>query len=340
MSGCGGDHPSNRPLHFVRCGGKSDVKGAFMRKLHPKLIYWLERNNALVAKLIADGFRPTPVNAREGLAGLTRIYVKNIPDVAQVQDDYVITPNYHVPVRIYNPKPDEALPILIYFHGGGHMAGSVTVYDPICRKLALAADHIVVAPEYRLSPECPYPAGITDAFGVAKYLWKTLDDRQIKYKRVLSVGGDSGGGAMTATVTGRAQFDGGLSIHKQFMIYPSLDYTMSTPGIEENAVGYLLQKDKLIWYFDAYFQHGEDRKAASPLFWDFTRRLPETLMITAEFCPLRDEGIRYVEKAGAAGVPTQHLHFDDMIHTFINMEDVVPDACRKVYDTVGAFLKA
>ncbi len=310
-----------------------------MSTLHPALVTWLKKSNALMEELAANGFKATPVNAREALAGLTRIHVKHIPPVAWVQDDYVDTPDYRVPVRIYHPRPDEALPVLVYFHGGGHMAGSVTVYDPICRKLARATDHIVVAPEYRLAPECPYPAGITDAYGVIKNLWRTLDGRGLKYSPLLSVGGDSGGGAMTATVTGKGQFDAGLSIRKQFMIYPSLDYTMSTPSIEENGKGYLLDRDKIFWYLDSYFQKGEDRKAASPLFWEFTPRLPETLMITAAFCPLRDEGIAYVQKARAAGLVVEHLHFDDMIHAFVNLEELVPDACRKMYETIGAFLQ-
>ena len=208
-----------------------------MRQLHPQLEEWLKKSNALMAMLVAGGYKATPITARDGLAALTKGCVKDVPAVSWVQDDYVDTPDYRVPVRIYHPKPEEALPVLVYFHGGGHMAGSVSVYDPICRKLALATHHIVVAPEYRLAPECPYPAGVTDAWGVVKHLWRTLDDRKLRYQRLLSVGGDSGGGAMTATVTGRAQFDASLAIRKQVMIYPSLDYTMSTPSIEENAVG-------------------------------------------------------------------------------------------------------
>ena len=311
-----------------------------MRRLDPQLEGLLKKSNALVATLVAGGYKPTPISAREALAGLTWTCVKNIPAVAWVQDDYVDTPGYRVPVRIYHPEPEKALPVLAYFHGGGHMAGSVSVYDPICRKLALATHHIVVAPEYRLAPECPYPAGVTDAWGVVKHLWRTLDDRKLRYQRLLSIGGDSGGGAMTATVTGRAQFDASLDIRRQVMIYPSLDYTLSFPSIEENGTGYLLEKERVAWYFDAYFQHGEDRKAASPLFWEFTPRLPETMIVTAEFCPLRDEGVAYVEKARAAGVQVRHLHMPDMIHAFINMEDLVPEACSTMYRAIGEFLNA
>jgi acetyl esterase/lipase len=218
------------------------------------------------------------------------------------------------------------------------MAGSVTVYDPICRKLSLATKHIVVSTEYRLAPECAYPAAVIDAANVAKYLWSTLDDLGVKHRKELSIAGDSGGGALGATVAHLAQHDAGMAIRRQVLIYPSLDYTMNTDSIEQNATGYLLQKEKIRWFFDNYFQHGEDRKAASPLHMEITRKLPETLVITAEFCPLRDEGQRYVEQLKAKGLSAQNLHFDDMIHAFINMEDLAKEACETVYRTIGEFL--
>ena len=310
-----------------------------MRALHPKLVPWLDNFNATVAKVVAAGFKANATNAREGLAGMTRANVTKVPAVRWIQDDIVFAPGYNVPVRIYHPNPDKALPVLVYFHGGGHMAGSVSVYEPICRKLALATEHIVVSVEYRLSPECPYPAGVTDACNVVRYIWATLDGRGIKYERRLSIGGDSGGGALAATVSGRAQFDASVDVKRQFLIYPSVDYTMNSLSMRENATGYLLQAEKVAWYFDNYFSQGEDRKAASPLFWEFTAAMPETLVITAEFCPLRDEGARYAAKLHAAEVKVEHLHLDDMIHTFMNLEDVVPEVCARVYESIGAFLR-
>ena len=122
-----------------------------MRALHPVLVPWLQNFNAAVEMSLAGGFRATPTNAREWLANCTRMYVTNIPPVAWVQDDLVPTWEYRVPIRIYHPAPLEPLPVLVYFHGGGHMCGSVTVYDPICRKLALASRHIVVFVDTRKS---------------------------------------------------------------------------------------------------------------------------------------------------------------------------------------------
>lgn len=309
--------------------------------IRKELQVWLDEfNNVTVPALIAAGFKPTPTNAREGLAGITSSLVTDIPQEVQVYDDIVYAQEYNVPVRIYNPAPDEALPVLVHYHGGGHMAGSVTVYDPICRKIATKTKHIVVTAEYRLAPENPYPAGLHDAFNVAKYVWSVLDARKIKYKKELSLVGDSGGGALVAAVAMRAQFDGTMKIKSQSMIYPSLDYTMQTASMKENGVGYLLAASKIAWYFDNYFQHAENRKAVSPLYWQFSANLPRTQIFTVQYCPLRDEGIMYLEKAKAVGVYTEHYHLDNMIHTFMNMENLCREEVEFVYDKMSAFLNA
>jgi acetyl esterase/lipase len=309
-----------------------------MRRVSPKLQGWLDHYNRLVEELRKKGFKQTPANAREGLAYLTRELVTDIPEISWVQDDLVNAPDYAVPVRIYHPAPDASLPVLIYYHGGGHMAGSVTVYDPICRKIARAAEHIVVSVDYRLAPEYPYPLGADDAYNVVKNVWTTLDGQGLNYQRRLSMAGDSGGGALCATVSHISQYDAAIDIMRQAMIYPSLDYTLNSDSIEQNAKGYLLEKEKIIWYFDNYFQKGENRKSASPLYMEFTNQLPETLVITAEFCPLRDEGVAYVEKVKSTGLYVEHLHFDDMIHAFMNLENLVKEECETVYRKIGEFL--
>ncbi len=308
-----------------------------MRHVSQKLQQWLENYNRLVKELLENGFKQTPTNAREGLAKLTRGLVTKWPEISWVQDDLVDAPDYSVPVRIYHPDPDSHLPVLIYYHGGGHMAGNVTVYDPICRKIALSSQHIVVSPEYRLAPECPYPAGLQDGYNVAQRIWTTLDGRGLKYQRRLSIAGDSGGGAMCATVAHMAQHDAGINIQRQALIYPGLDYTMNSASMEENGAGYLLEKKKISWYFDNYFQNGENRREASPLYMDFTDKLPQTLMITAEFCPLRDEGYAYIEKLKSTNIQVEHLYFNDMTHAFINMENLVQEECAAVYRKIGEF---
>lgn len=287
-----------------------------------------------------NGFKQTPTNAREGLATLTKGLVTERPEVPWTQDDLVKGAVFNVPVRLYHPDPESHLPVLVYFHGGGHMAGSITVYDSICRKLAIASEHLVVSVDYRLAPECPYPFGLIDGLTVVKNVWTTLNQRNLNYTRQLSIGGDSGGGALCASVAHITQHDTEVDITRQMLVYPSLDYTMSMKSMDENGTGYLLHKDKIEWFFENYFQHNEDRKKASPLFMEVTKNLPQSMIITTEFCPLRDEGIVYVKKLEDSGVSTNHLHFDDMTHAFINMENLVKEQCNTFYREAGAFLKA
>ena len=309
------------------------------RQLDPALDNWLQGFNKLLLELQQSGFKQTPTNAREGLANLTWNLVTDKPEVKWVQDDIVPGKTFDVSVRLYHPDPDSALPVLLYFHGGGHMSGSITVYDRICRKMALASQHLVVSVDYRLAPECRYPAGIVDALTVLKNIWNTLDQRKLKYTRELSVAGDSAGGAMTATLAHMTQHNPAIEIKRQLLIYPSLDYSMQFTSVDLNATGYLLHKEKMKWYFEHYFNPGDDWFEASPLNMEFSSALPESMVITAEFDPLRDEGIAYINRLNKAGVNNRHVHFDDMIHAFMNMEDIVKNQCERLYAEIGLFLK-
>ncbi|WP_346838015.1 alpha/beta hydrolase [Microbulbifer sp. SAOS-129_SWC] len=307
-----------------------------MRQLDVKLAEWLQTFNAQVAQLNAAGFEPTPISAREGLANLTRGFVAPGPQMA-VCESLVYGAHYNVPVRIYQPEGAPAGPVIIYSHGGGHMAGSVAVYDSICRRIADACQRVVIAPDYRLAPENPYPAGIQDLLTVVRGAAATLEKKGIECDGRWILMGDSGGGAMTATASHLLQHERHRVIG-QVLIYPSLDYTLQLPSIEENGRGYLLEKEKIGWYFDNYFQGAENRYQCSPLYGEFTGQLPPTLVVTAEFCPLRDEGFAYVQRLDDAGVAVQSLHFDGMIHAFLNMESLVAEDCQRFYRHAAEFV--
>lgn len=284
------------------------------------------------------GCRPTSANAREALGNLTRSFVTEPVVIPKVLDDLIPAATFPVPVRIYHPRPETRLPVALFVHGGGHMAGSIAVYDPIARRIAAHTSHILVSVEYRRAPESPYPAGLTDVMAAAKGIWACLDRFAIAHEKSLSLIGDSGGGAFCASLSHLAQYDPAISFQKQVLIYPSLDYTLQLPSTTENATGYLLETDKVGWYFDNYFQQAEDRKKASPLFMETDGNMPRTLVITAGFCPLRDEGIAYCEKLKAKGISACNHHFPTMIHGYLNLENLVKEECRKTYEIIGAFL--
>jgi len=310
-----------------------------MSTVSPKLATWLADLNQSVAALQANGFQPSVINMREALANLTRAYVSGGPPIAWVNDAVVAGPGYAVPVRIYHPAPREARPVLLYYHGGGHMVGSVSVYDPICRRLAAACGQIVVAPEYRLAPECPYPAGLEDALAVARGVWDALTRRGLPFLRELTVAGDSAGGALAASVSAVAQHGCALAVAQQVLIYPSLDYTMQQPSIATLGDGYFLTRERIAWYFEHYFRPGVDRRAASPLYQEISPGLPRTLLISAGCDPLRDEAAAYAARLQAAGVPVERRLFDDMLHAFLNLEALVGDECAAVYRAIGEFVQ-
>lgn len=297
-------------------------------------------NEETVPAALAAGFKPTSVNAREGLALLTKTYSNPGPEIPLIYDEVIEVPQsrHSIPVRLFHPQPEKALPVLIYYHGGGGMAGSVSVYDPIYRNLAKKTNHIVVAVEYRLAPENPYPQGEIDAYNALKYVRQVLDRRELRYEDRISIGGDSGGGALSTAVARQAQFDEEVKVENQVLIYPSVDYTLSMPSIEENKKGYLLETGKIIWYFNNYFQENEDRRKASPLFGDITDKMPPTIIFTAQYCPLRDEGLLYGEKIKARGVETEIYNLENMIHTFMNMDKLCQEECDFVYEKMSGFL--
>lgn len=331
-------------------------------------------NNVIKPFFIAQGVTPTPINAREALAMLTFTYVTTAPTMAKVIDTYTATPanfrSYRVPLRLFVPTgvalPDTnnppEVPVLIYFHGGGGMAGSVSVYDKIYKKLAEATGCVVIAPEYRLAPENRYPAGIDDAHTVLQNLAKTLEAIGYRCDGNCTVTGDSAGGAITATLVqdwlaGKVKSE--ITISKQLLIYPSLDYTLTASphaihgetyhhaSLTENGTGYLLETSKIHWYFDNYFTAYDDRELASPYWTDLQMLakhthlpLPATLTITAGYCPLRDEGIGYHEQLFQAGFDSRWLHFSDMIHTFVNMENLCVEACERLYQEVAKFIQS
>ncbi|TGG92411.1 alpha/beta hydrolase [Natronospirillum operosum] len=310
-----------------------------MTALNAQLEDWLERLNRLVAQQRAQGSTPTAVNAREGLANMTATLVTARPTLPRVVDALVDGGRYPVPVRIYDPAPEQDKAVCLYIHGGGHTAGGITVYDPICRKLAVASQRLVVSVEYRLAPECPYPQGLQDCVDVVRHLWPTLDDKGFWYQPELAVAGDSGGGALTATLCAELQHEEEALVQQQILIYPNLDYTLSYPSIHELASGYLLERERIRWYYDQYFQKGEDRAAASPLYMPITPGLPETLIITAGFCPLKDEAIAYRDALQKEGVRCTHRHFPTLLHAFLNMEDLVEADCAEAYRTMAAFMR-
>lgn len=296
----------------------------------------LARANRAGERARAEGSGFSVADARQSLAALTQAYAAAGPLVARIVDG-VLPGSPAIPIRLYDPAPGQSLPACVYLHGGGHMAGSIVVYDPVCRHLAVTARCRVVAVEYRLAPEHPYPAGLDDCVRALGVIPAWLDEQGYGIDRSgVFVAGDSGGGALTATLAARL---GRSAMAGQILFYPSLDYTLDHPSVMENGAGYLLDIDRVRWYFDHYLQGGEDRRKISPLYIP-SESLPPALIVTAGFCPLRDEAYAYAKRLRQEGTMCEHLNLPSMVHAFLNLHDLVPDACRAVYEAAGRFMRA
>ncbi|WP_178306465.1 alpha/beta hydrolase [Vibrio algicola] len=275
------------------------------------------------------------------MASLTKAYTPTPKGNLDIVNVDVNTNGRRIPARIYHkPLSNKATKpgVLFFIHGGGHLSGSVGVYDPIARNLALATGDIVVAVDYRLAPENPYPAGLNDARAVLLQTYSLLDSQHIAYQHNLTLAGDSGGGAFSATLAAEFQTSHAGFINQLVLIYPSLDYTLAWPSLKENGTGKLLDETKISWYFDQYFQNKEDRREHSPLYMPITKAYPKVLLFTGGLDPLRDEDFAYAARLKAAGVPVQHQHFPTVTHAYLMIQNLVPKEVQTTYQLIGEFV--
>jgi acetyl esterase len=237
-----------------------------------------------------------------------------------------------VPVRIYRPSPDADLPIVVYLHGGGWTIGTVEQYDPVMRQVANAANAIVVAPEYRLAPEHPFPASLDDCWHALCWTAKNASTFGGDGSR-LAVMGDSAGGNLSAVCALQARDAGGPELAMQVLVYPVTDCDLTTPSYGENRDGYLLTEDEMRWFFHCYTRGDIDATdwRISPLRVRDVRGVAPALVLTAQYDPLRDEGEAYARRLAEAGVTVQKLRYDGMIHAFFGLSAAF-DASRDAID--------
>ncbi|GGB52317.1 alpha/beta hydrolase [Shewanella inventionis] len=302
-----------------------------------KLTDFLAQANSNIALAKQNNIQFTPSILRENLNKLSGL-MSDSPAVTYIADKTLTLTDRSINVRVYSPAPNTALPVLVHFHGGGHMCGSVELYDPICRHLASIAQCVVISVEYRLAPEYPYPAGIDDCEYALIHYADLLDD--VKYLPKVTIIGDSAGGAICTSLSMKSLTDKRINIDQQILIYPSVDYTLTSPSLDSNGTGFLLETTRIKWYFEQYFQSTDANiiKQASPLLGPMSAQLPKTLIFTAGCDPLRDEGIAYAKALTAVGVDVEHHSLDDMIHAYMLLHDLVKDECMKTYLYIAKFM--
>lgn len=278
-------------------------------------------NKTMRKMLKALSFDGIEVEASRHLANLKaidpmKIFYKTI-------DYKIYNKEYEVPTRIFLPSEEmgASYPVLLFFHGGGWVTESVDNYERICARMAEATNHIVVSVEYRLAPEYPFPTGLEDCYAAAKAIYTNQFILNVKPEEITIIG-DSAGGNLAAAVSLMARDRGEFLPKKQILIYPATsgDYSEDSPypSVHENGTDFLLTTGKMKDYINLYASCEEDKKNpyfAPILAEDFTNQ-PKTLIITAEFDPLRDEGEAYGKALRDAGNEVEVHRIKDALHGF------------------------
>ncbi len=286
-----------------------------------------------------DARSATVEQRRTGLAALMKLAGTAEP-IGATEDRLLPGPGGALPVRLYSPANASGMPAgLLYFHGGGLVAGSLTTHDSIARALANCSGARVISVEYRLAPEHPFPAALDDAMAAVRHISANAADFAIDASRI-GICGDSAG-ATLAAATCQAARTAGPRLKVQLLICPILDYSRLTPSRRELASGFLVDEATLDHDLMHYLPPGTDPAdpLVSPLRADDVTGLPRTLIHTAEFDPLRDEGRNYFERLAQARNEVSYTCHPGMIHLFYGLGAIIPYA-RTAYEQIGGEIRA
>ena len=251
------------------------------------------------------------------------------PKVARVEDVSVALDGRTLDARLYIPEgASERPPLTLYFHGGGWVVGTLETHDGTCRALAQKSGSAVLSIAYRLAPEHRYPIAAEDCYDALVWAAANAHRLGVDGSR-LAVAGDSAGGNLAAAVAIMTRDRAGPALRHQLLLYPVTDQDYSSPSYAENGGGeYYLSTEAMRWFWAHYLGDTttENAPLAGVLQTNDLSGLPSATVITAEYDPLRDEGIAYAEKLMAAGVAVDAATAPGMIHGFFSMFEAVPDA--------------
>jgi len=285
-----------------------------------------EKIRELLRQFEKEGIQPRytlPVaEARRLSTDMVKRFAGSKPNVASVRDIIADVKDARIPVRVYVPRNQRRLPVLVYYHGGGWVVGNLETADWLCRSLALAANCVIFSIDYRLAPENKFPTPAEDCYRATKWVAENGFEEYADVGR-LAVGGDSAGGNLAAAVCLMARDRGDPAISYQLLICPVTNHSFDTESYRRYADGYLLTLKDMEWFWNHYLPHPRDGENpyASPLLGDL-HSLPRALVMTAEYDPLRDEGEAYAKRLEEAGVVTSMTRYDSMIHCFTDFADL------------------
>lgn len=256
------------------------------------------------------------------------------PELDHVEDRNVPGPGGDIAVRIY--RNDGATGIFVFFHGGGFTIGDLESHDEPCRQIAAQAHTTVVAVDYRLAPEAPFPTAVDDAWAALQWFDAHREEIGGSRDAKIVVGGDSAGGNLSA-VTALMARDVGLDLAGQCLVYPGVRSDDDSASMTENGAGYILEAETMDWFMEQYAPDHSDWRA-SPIRAGSHTGVAPALVITAQYDPLRDQGAEYAEILAAAGVPVTYTNYDGMVHVFFQLGPLLEAGARCV-SQVAEFAK-
>jgi acetyl esterase len=270
-----------------------------------------------------------PTVARAGMEMMTAPSTVELHEIRDVNADGVAA-------RLYRPNDRKDLGLLVFYHGGGWVLGSMNTHDDVCRKLALAMGHAVLSVDYRLAPEFAFPEPLNDCIVALRWAHANAAQLGIDATRI-AVGGDSAGGNLAAVVANLQP----VPLKFQMLIYPVTDATRSSQSYKDNGEGYRLTAAGMKWFCDHYVSGSIGTPTdprVSPLFADATTlaSAPPAIVITAEYDPLRDEGEQYAHRLIEAGVACSLTRYYGQVHGFFSMSQYVDDGASAIAQAATA----
>ncbi len=251
--------------------------------------------------------------------------------------------DHEIPVRIFWPPDLVGMhKILLFFHGGGWVIGNIDSYSKVCSTMAKQTGHIVISVDYRLAPEHRFPAACEDCYMVAREIFKEAELFDVKQENITLIG-DSAGGNLAAVVSLMARDRGEFRPAKQILLYPATasDHSKTSPfpSVRENGSGYLLTTKRINDFMELYISSEEDLKNPylAPLLASDLSRQPRTLIITAEYDPLRDEAEEYGKKLEEYGNTVEVYRMMNALHGFITLPKHFVHV-KRTYELINPFL--
>jgi acetyl esterase/lipase len=257
--------------------------------------------------------------------------------VDAVTQHSIAIPGGAIAARSYRPagSGDQIRPLVVYFHGGGWLLGSIDSHDAICRSLANASGAVVLNVGYRLAPEARFPAAADDALAAAR--WAHANAAHMGAEPgCLAVAGDSAGGNLAAVVCQDLRDAGQPLVRYQLLVYPVTTADLAL-GFDMDYEGYFLYRDEMLWHQEHYLASPADARSprVSPLLGDASG-LPPAFIQAAECDPLRPQAEAYRDLLAAAGVPVEFRLYDGMIHGYFGLDSIFGAAAEAMADAAAA----